>query len=163
MRNSWLTACIIGTRWLWRWNHSCRKWETFSDATRLRGLPTYRVKGSLCTGRSRTPLDLPEQTAFHPVSRRPAQTSGVRKRLPFSHNQWSDYTVIGPPSFGTATEFPPSSGKSPELNVRPILSGSRPKTAPENVLSLSYTFSSHKRVVFSNAAQTSSRCATLSR
>ena len=27
---------------------------------------------------------MPEQAAFHPVSRRPAQTSGVRKRLPYS-------------------------------------------------------------------------------
>ena len=34
--------------------------------------------------RSRTPPDLPEQAAFHPVSRQLAQTSGVRKRLPFS-------------------------------------------------------------------------------
>ena len=34
--------------------------------------------------RSRTPPDLPEEAAFHPVSGRPAQTSGVRKRLPFS-------------------------------------------------------------------------------
>ena len=32
--------------------------------------------------RSRTLPDLPEQAAFHPVSRRPAQTSVVRKTSP---------------------------------------------------------------------------------
>ena len=45
--------------------------------------------GCLLTGwtaaeRRRTPPDLPERAVFHPVSRRPAQTSSVRKRLPFS-------------------------------------------------------------------------------
>jgi len=34
--------------------------------------------------RCRTPLDLLELSASHPVSRQSAQTSGVRKRLPFS-------------------------------------------------------------------------------
>ena len=34
--------------------------------------------------RSRTVPDLPEQAASQPVGRQPAQTSGVRKRLPFS-------------------------------------------------------------------------------
>jgi len=34
--------------------------------------------------RIRTHPDLPEQAAFHPVRRRPAQISGVRKRLSFS-------------------------------------------------------------------------------
>ena len=38
---------------------------------------------------------LPEHAAFHPASGQPAQTSGVRKRLPFSLcNAWSDSTVI---------------------------------------------------------------------
>ena len=69
---------------LYSWNHSRRKWETFSDATCSCGLPIYMTKGSLCSGRGRNPPDLPEQAAFHPVSRRPTQTSGVRKRLPFS-------------------------------------------------------------------------------
>jgi len=35
-------------------------------------------------GRSRTLVDLPEQAAFHPVSRQLAQLNGVRKGLPFS-------------------------------------------------------------------------------
>ena len=61
--------------------------------------------------RSRTPPDLglPVQAASNPVSRRPAQTSGVRKRLPSSvqggstlppcsvYEVWSDYTVIESP------------------------------------------------------------------
>ena len=34
--------------------------------------------------RIRASADLPDQAALHPVIRRPAQTSGVRKRLPFS-------------------------------------------------------------------------------
>jgi len=37
---------------LQRCNHSRREWETFSDATCLHRLPSYRVKGSLCSGRT---------------------------------------------------------------------------------------------------------------
>ena len=40
-----------------------------------------------CSGESggvRLRSSLPEQAASNPVSRQPAQTSGVRKRLPFS-------------------------------------------------------------------------------
>jgi len=74
-----VSTCYTWT--LQRWNHSRRKW-TFPDASCFYGLPIYRVKGSLSSGR--TPPDLSGQAAFHPVSRRPAQTKGVRKRLPFS-------------------------------------------------------------------------------
>jgi len=51
--------------------------ETFSDATGLCGLPTFRVRGSLLGGvRLRSAR---ERAASHPVSRQPAQTSGVKK------------------------------------------------------------------------------------
>jgi len=70
-----------------------RERETFSDATCLCGSPTYRMKGSLLgPNDAELPPELPEQAAFHPVSRQPAQTSGVRKHLSFSPG--SDYTVI---------------------------------------------------------------------
>jgi len=45
--------------------------------------------------RSRTPPDLPEKAASHPVTRQSAQTIGVRKRLPFSLSKaWCDSTVV---------------------------------------------------------------------
>jgi len=44
--------------------------------------------------RSRTPPDLPEQTAFHSVSRRPAQTSGVRALLRYLVYNNNVYMII---------------------------------------------------------------------
>jgi len=45
-------------------------------------LPTYRIRGSLSKGW--TLPDLPKHATFHPVNSRPAQTSGVKKRISFS-------------------------------------------------------------------------------
>jgi len=81
---------------LLRWNHSHRKRETFSDTTRaLMWVAFFQGDGSLLLGldESRTLSDLSEQAAFHAVSRQPAQTSGVRKRLPFSMCMRSEVTA----------------------------------------------------------------------
>jgi len=57
--------------------------ETFSDATCLCGLLTYKMKGSGKSGGVRH-RSARAKAVFHPVSRQTAQTSGRRKRLPFS-------------------------------------------------------------------------------
>ena len=77
---------ISRTRWLFN-----GRTTPIENGGRFRALLV--CAGSLLTGweaafdraeHSRTLPDLPEQTAFHPVSRQPAQTTCVGKRLPFS-------------------------------------------------------------------------------
>jgi len=62
---------------------------TTAEGVRLR---SARAKAFAPAERSRTPPDLPEQTAPNPVSRQHAHTSGVRKRLRFSLSIRSEVT-----------------------------------------------------------------------
>ena len=52
----------------------------YSESTRHNN----RVEGSLCSGRTKPNSSGVTRASFHPVSRRPALTTGVRKRLPLS-------------------------------------------------------------------------------
>jgi len=80
------TSGFVRTRWLYNG-------VTTPLENGRRFLTPLFYAGCLLTGweaafarveRCRTPPDLPEQAASHPVSRQSAQTIGVRKRLPFS-------------------------------------------------------------------------------
>jgi len=65
---------------------SIARWLCNGGVTCLCGSPTYRTEKAACSGKSGgVRLRLTRaKAAYHPVSRQSAQTSGVRKRLPFS-------------------------------------------------------------------------------